>query len=217
METPNSKVTMSGDELLKLNRERLIKMILFAANFDCFLVVNAAFNAAEANFANIARHNAQKENANVAAPNRVGIINKVRLIVCRSMKDRLRRRLKKTVDYQLVEVGLLGIRGSFFPRPFGGSFQFRSYLIFIGEAADHNLQVDGVNFEFSDDQRLLRHQDRRFLDDNASLRIARAILDDEALAYDADLWLSIAELGGQGQSYPRNMACRPDPRRPSRD
>ena len=50
-----------GDELLKLNRERLIQVILFAANHDCFLVVYAAFNAAEANFANIARHNAQQE------------------------------------------------------------------------------------------------------------------------------------------------------------
>jgi hypothetical protein len=109
---------------------------------------------------------------------------------------------EKTEDYQLVEVGLLGIRGSFFPRPFGGSFQFRSYPYFIGEAADHNLQVDGVNFEFSDDQRLMRDQGWRFLDDNASLRIARAILDDEALAYDADLWLSIAELGRTGAIIP---------------
>ena len=86
------------------------------------------------------------------------------------------------MNYQLEEVGLLGIRGSFFTRSFGGRSSFRSYPIFIGEAADHNLQVDGVNFEFSDDQRLLRDQDRRFLDNNASLHVARAILDDEALA-----------------------------------
>ena len=99
------------------------------------------------------------------------------------------------MNYRLEEVGLLGIRGSSFSRSFGGSFPFRSYPIFIGEAADHNLQVDCVNFEFSDDQRLMRDQDRRFLDDNAPLRIARAILDDEALAYDADLWRSLAELG----------------------
>ena len=104
-----------------------------------------------------------------------------------------------------MEVGLLGIRGSFFPRPFGGSFQFRSYPYFIGEAADHNLQVDGVNFEFSDDQRLMRDQDRRFLDDNAPLRIARAILDDEALVYDADLWLSIAELWVDGGNHTRGI------------
>ena len=99
------------------------------------------------------------------------------------------------MDYRLEEVGLIGIWGSFFLRPFGGSFQFRSYPIFIGEAADHNLQVDGKNFEFSDDQRLLRDVDRRFLDNNASPHVARAILDDEALAYDADLWRSLAELG----------------------
>lgn len=59
-----------------------------------------------------------------------------------------------------------------------------------------------MNFEFSDDQRLLRDQARRFLDDNASPRVARAILDDEALAYDADLWRSIAELGWTGAIIP---------------
>ena len=59
-----------------------------------------------------------------------------------------------------------------------------------------------MNFEFSDDQRLLRDQARRFLDDNASARVARAILDDEALAYDADLWRSIAELGWTGATIP---------------
>ena len=99
------------------------------------------------------------------------------------------------MNYRLEEVGLLGIRGSFCPRSFGGSFPFRSYPIFIGEAADHNLQVDCVNFEFSDDQRLLRDQDRRLLDNNASPHVARAILGDEVLAYEADLWPSLAELG----------------------
>jgi len=59
-----------------------------------------------------------------------------------------------------------------------------------------------VNFEFSDDQRLLRDQARRFLDDNASARVARAVLDDDDLAYDADLWRSIAELGWTGAIIP---------------
>ena len=122
------------------------------------------------------------------------------------------------MNYRLEEVGLLGIRGSFFPRSFGGSFQFRSYPIFIGEAADHDLQVDGVNFEFSDDHRLLRDQDRRFLDDNASPLVARAVFGRRSsgirrgsLAFDRRDWVD-------GGNHSREIwRCRHDPRRPLSD
>ena len=62
-----------------------------------------------------------------------------------------------------------------------------------------------VNFEFSDDQRLLRDQLRRFLDDNASVKAARAILDDGGRAFDKDLWHSIAELGWTGAIIPEEF------------
>ena len=62
-----------------------------------------------------------------------------------------------------------------------------------------------VNFEFSDDQRLLRDQVRRFLDDNASVKAARAILDDGGRAFDKDLWRSIAELGWTGAIIPEEF------------
>ena len=62
-----------------------------------------------------------------------------------------------------------------------------------------------MNFEFSDDQRLLRDQVRRFLDDNASVKAARTILDDGGRAYDRDLWRSIAELGWTGAIIPEEF------------
>jgi acyl-CoA dehydrogenase len=62
-----------------------------------------------------------------------------------------------------------------------------------------------VNFEFSDDQRLLRDQVRRFLDDNGSVKAARAILDDDGLAYDKALWRSIVELGWTGAIIPEEF------------
>ena len=60
----------------------------------------------------------------------------------------------------------------------------------------------GVNFEFSDEQRLLRDQARRFLDDNAPPSAARAILDDDETSFDRELWDAIAELGWTGVIIP---------------
>lgn len=62
-----------------------------------------------------------------------------------------------------------------------------------------------MNFEFSDDQRLLRDHARRFLDDNASARVARNILDNPDLSYDEELWRSIAELGWTGAIIPEEF------------
>lgn len=59
-----------------------------------------------------------------------------------------------------------------------------------------------MNFEFSDEQRLLRDQARRFLDDNAPPQAARNILDNGDLSYDRDLWKSIADLGWTGAIVP---------------
>ena len=97
-------------------------MILFAANFDRVLVVNAAFNAAEANLANIAGHNAQKEKRQCRCAQQSGDHQQGSFGCVSQHEGPIASPAEKTEDYQLVEVGLLGIRGSFFPRPFGGSF-----------------------------------------------------------------------------------------------
>ena len=62
-----------------------------------------------------------------------------------------------------------------------------------------------MNFDFSDDQNMLRDQARRFLTDNASTRAARAVLDDESASYDKELWGKMAELGWTGTAIPEEF------------
>lgn len=57
-----------------------------------------------------------------------------------------------------------------------------------------------MNFDFSDDQKQLREQVRRFLDDRCSTRGARARL--EGAPPDAALWTGIAEMGWAGAAVP---------------
>ncbi|MDA1073281.1 MAG: acyl-CoA/acyl-ACP dehydrogenase [Proteobacteria bacterium] len=51
-----------------------------------------------------------------------------------------------------------------------------------------------MNFEFSEEQNLLREQARGFLKDNCPMSKVRAVLDG-ATDYDADLWRKVAEMG----------------------
>ena len=56
-----------------------------------------------------------------------------------------------------------------------------------------------MNFDFSDQQRLLRDQARKFLADRAR---PRRILEDESSAYDQELWRGMVELGWTGTAIP---------------
>ena len=58
-----------------------------------------------------------------------------------------------------------------------------------------------MNFEFSDEQNLLREQARGFLQDNCPPATVRAVLDGDA-AYDQALWKQIAELGWTATAIP---------------
>jgi acyl-CoA dehydrogenase len=58
-----------------------------------------------------------------------------------------------------------------------------------------------MNFDFSDDQKLLRDQARRFLAENCTARAVRAVLESDA-GYDRALWQSIAEMGWLGTAIP---------------
>ena len=60
-----------------------------------------------------------------------------------------------------------------------------------------------MNFDFSDDQRMLREQARRFLDENAT-GSARKVLEGDA-PFDRDLWRRIAELGWLGTAVPEEF------------
>lgn len=58
-----------------------------------------------------------------------------------------------------------------------------------------------MNFDFSEDQRLLRKTAREFLDEHAPLSLCRAVLESDQ-SYSETLWKATAELGWQGTSIP---------------
>src|SRR5215813_2460636 len=58
-----------------------------------------------------------------------------------------------------------------------------------------------MNFDFSDDQKLLRKTAREFLTEHAPLTLCRAVLESDA-SYSDTLWKRIAELGWQGTAIP---------------
>ena len=60
-----------------------------------------------------------------------------------------------------------------------------------------------MNFDFSEEQNLLREQARRFLANNAEGK-AREILEGEA-SFDRDLWCGMAELGWMGTVIPEEF------------
>jgi acyl-CoA dehydrogenase len=58
-----------------------------------------------------------------------------------------------------------------------------------------------VNFDFSDDQKLLRDQVARFLGERCTTAVVREVLDGKA-PYAADVWRGLAEMGVTGTSIP---------------
>jgi alkylation response protein AidB-like acyl-CoA dehydrogenase len=61
---------------------------------------------------------------------------------------------------------------------------------------------DGLNFDFSDDQKALKDQARKFLADKASPKVTRRVLDNADVSYDKDLWAGVAGLGWLGVAIP---------------
>ena len=61
-----------------------------------------------------------------------------------------------------------------------------------------------MNFEFSDEQNLLREQALGFLQEHCPLSAVRAVLDGDA-AYDAGLWTRIADLGWTATAIPEQF------------
>ena len=62
-----------------------------------------------------------------------------------------------------------------------------------------------MNFDFSDDQKFLKGEARKFLDANCPTTRVRKVLDDDAKAYDADLWKAVAEQGWLGAAIPEDF------------
>ncbi len=59
-----------------------------------------------------------------------------------------------------------------------------------------------MNFDFSDDQKSLKDQARKFLADKASPKVTRRVLDDASVSYDEALWRGVAEMGWLGAAIP---------------
>jgi alkylation response protein AidB-like acyl-CoA dehydrogenase len=59
-----------------------------------------------------------------------------------------------------------------------------------------------MNFDFSDDQKFLKDEARKFLAAHCTIPRVRAVLDDPAKSYDKALWVSVAEQGWLGAAIP---------------
>jgi len=62
-----------------------------------------------------------------------------------------------------------------------------------------------MNFDFSDDQKMLRDQARKFLDEKSSRKAVRDVLNNTAKSHDAALWKGVAEQGWLGVAVPEDF------------
>ena len=60
-----------------------------------------------------------------------------------------------------------------------------------------------MNFDFSDDQKLLKDQARKFLTEKCPPKVVRGVLEG-AGGLDSNLWKAIAEMGWLGTAIPEN-------------
>ena len=59
-----------------------------------------------------------------------------------------------------------------------------------------------MNFDFSDDQKLLRDQARKFLADKCDRSIVRSVLEDDKINHSDNLWKEISNMGWTGTAIP---------------
>jgi alkylation response protein AidB-like acyl-CoA dehydrogenase len=59
-----------------------------------------------------------------------------------------------------------------------------------------------MNFDYSDDQKFLKEEARKFLDARCTSAVTRAVLDDAGKPFDRDLWQAVADMGWTGAAIP---------------
>ncbi len=59
-----------------------------------------------------------------------------------------------------------------------------------------------MNFDYTDDQKFLKAEARKFLDARCPPSVTRKVLDDAATSYDPDLWQAVVEMGWTGAAIP---------------
>lgn len=62
-----------------------------------------------------------------------------------------------------------------------------------------------MNFDFSDEQKQLKDQARRFLSERSDRGVVRAVLNDAGKSFDRDLWTAVAEMGWLGAAIPEEF------------
>ena len=59
-----------------------------------------------------------------------------------------------------------------------------------------------MNFDFSDDQKLLKDQARKFLTDKCSRQVVRSVLDNSEDQYSKELWQEVVNIGWTATAIP---------------
>jgi len=59
-----------------------------------------------------------------------------------------------------------------------------------------------VNFDYSDDQKFLKNEARKFLEARCTSAAVRKVLDNDDVSFDADLWRGVGEQGWLGAAIP---------------
>src|SRR5258708_1559871 len=59
-----------------------------------------------------------------------------------------------------------------------------------------------MDFDFSEDQKFLKSEARKFLDAHCPIAVVRSVLDNVERPYDSGLWKAVAEQGWLGAAIP---------------
>jgi alkylation response protein AidB-like acyl-CoA dehydrogenase len=59
-----------------------------------------------------------------------------------------------------------------------------------------------MNFDYSDDQKFLKDEAKKFLEQRCGAAVVRGVLNQDAKSYDKELWKSVAEMGWLGAAIP---------------
>ncbi len=62
-----------------------------------------------------------------------------------------------------------------------------------------------MNFDYSDDQKFLKNEARKFLEARCDSAAVRKVLNDDAVSFDKDLWKGVAEQGWLGAAIPEEF------------
>jgi len=62
-----------------------------------------------------------------------------------------------------------------------------------------------VNFDYSDDQKFLKNEARKFLEARCTSAAVREVLNNDDVSFDADLWKGVAEQGWLGAAIPEEF------------